>query len=256
MLSVAWRSAVAGGCFVLFGIGGIGFSLVVLPLARLLRGGRRGHERRARALVRHSFLALLAVLQALRILRIEARNLASLRPNGAVLVLANHPGYLDIVVLIAHIPDAVCVVKSKLWSNPFFGGVVRAAGYIRNDEPQSLIADCAARLAEGLPLIVFPEGTRSVPGTPLHFVRGAAHIALATGVPILPVILGCEPRVLARGAKWYQMPARTFRITVQVLPCTSAAALLPAKGAGARSLTTILERYFIDHLQGHERLAA
>jgi len=200
MLSVAWRSAVAGVCFALFGIGGIGLSLVVLPLARLLRGGRRAHERRARVLVRQSFLALLAVLQVLRILRIEARNLASLRPSGAVLVLANHPSYLDIVVLIAHIPDAVCVVKSKLWSNPFFGGVVRAAGYIPNDEPQSLIPDCAARLAQGLPLIVFPEGTRSVPGTPLHFVRGAAHIALATGVPILPVLLGCEPRVLAGAA--------------------------------------------------------
>jgi 1-acyl-sn-glycerol-3-phosphate acyltransferase len=256
MLSVAWRSAVAGVCFALFGIGGIGLSLVVLPLARLLRGGRRAHERRARVLVRHSFLALLAVLQVLRILRIEARNLASLRPSGAVLVLANHPSYLDIVVLIAHIPDAVCVVKSKLWSNPFFGGVVRAAGYIPNDEPQSLIPDCAARLAQGLPLIVFPEGTRSLPGTPLHFVRGAAHIALATGVPILPVLLGCEPRVLARGAKWYQMPARTFCITLRALPCTSAAALLPAKGAGARSLTQVLERFFIDHLQGHERLAA
>ncbi|MFN2644744.1 MAG: lysophospholipid acyltransferase family protein [Burkholderiales bacterium] len=256
MLSAAWRSAVAGVCFALFGIGGIGFSLVVFPLLRLLPGGRSAHERRARVLVRHSFLALLAALQALRILRIEARNLASLRPSGALLVLANHPSYLDIVVLIAHIPDAVCVVKSKLWSNPFFGGVVRAAGYIRNDDPQALVPDCAACLAQGLPLIIFPEGTRTRPGTPLHFARGAAHIALATGVPILPVILGCEPRVLARGAKWYQMPARAFCITLEALPCTSAAALLPTKGAGARSLTSILERYFIDHLQGHERLAA
>lgn len=256
MISAAWRSAVAGACFALFGIGGIGFSLVVFPLARLLPGGRRAHERRARVLVRHSFLALLALLQAMRILRIEARNLTALRRSGAVLVLANHPSYLDIVVLIAHIPDAVCVVKSKLWSNPFLGGVVRAAGYIRNDEPQSLVPDCAARLAQGLPLIIFPEGTRSAPGAPLHFVRGAAHIALTTGVPILPVILRCEPRVLSRGAKWYQMPPRTFCISVEALPCTSAAALLPAKSAGARSLTQVLERFFIDHLQGHERLAA
>ena len=254
MLSIAWRSAVAGLCFVLFGVGGIALSLAVFPLLRVLPGGRAVSERRARLLVRHSFLALLWVLQALRILRIEARNLTALRASGAVLVLANHPSYLDIVVLIAHIPDAVCVVKSKFWSNPFFGGVVRAAGYIRNDEPHSLVPDCAARLAQGLPLIIFPEGTRSAPGAPLHFVRGAAHIALATGVPILPVILHCEPRVLARGGKWYQMPSRTFCISVEALPCTSAAALLPAKAAGARSLTSVLERYFTDHL--HERLAA
>jgi len=72
-------------------------------------------------------------------------------------------------VLIAHIPNAVCVVKAKLWSNPFFGGVVRAAGYIRNDEPETLMRDCAACLAAGLPLIIFPEGTRTVPGERLHF---------------------------------------------------------------------------------------
>jgi len=254
-LNSAWRSAVIGVCFALFGLGGILLSLTVFPLLRLAPGGRAASERRARVVVRGSFLALLALLQVLRILRLEKRNLSALRQTGPALVLANHPSYLDIVVLMAHIPDAICVVKSKLWRNPFLGGVVRAAGYIRNDEPETLVPSCAARLAEGLPLIIFPEGTRSAPGAPLHFVRGAAHIALATGVPILPVILRCEPRVLAPGAKWYRMPPRAFCISVEALPSTSAAALLPAK-RGARSLTQVLERYFIDHLQGHERFAA
>ena len=254
-LNVAWRSAVVGVCFALFGLGGMILSLIVFPLLRLAPGGRAVSERRARVVVRGSFLALLAVLQALRIVRIEKRNLAALQHTGPALVLANHPSYLDIVVLIAHIPDAICVVKSALWRNPFLGGVVRAAGYIRNDEPEALVPSCAARLANGLPLIMFPEGTRSAPGAPLHFVRGAAHIALATGVPIVPVILRCEPRFLARGAKWYHTPPRTSCISIEALPSTSAAALLPAK-RGARSLTQVLEHYFIDHLQGHERLAA
>jgi 1-acyl-sn-glycerol-3-phosphate acyltransferase len=254
-LNSAWRSAVIGLCFALFGLGGIFLSMTVFPLLRLAPGGRAASERRARVVVRGSFLALLALLQVVRMLRLEKRNLTALRPSGPALVLANHPSYLDIVVLMAHIPDAICVVKSKLWRNPFLGGVVRAAGYIRNDEPETLVPSCAARLAEGLPLIIFPEGTRSAPGAPLHFVRGAAHIALATGVPILPVILRCEPRVLAPGAKWYRMPPRTFCISVEALPSTSAAALLPAR-RGARSLTQVLERHFIDHLQGHERFAA
>ena len=250
-LNVAWRSAVVGVCFALFGLGGMILSLIVFPLLRLAPGGRAVSEQRARVVVRASFLALLAVLQALRIVRIEKRNLATLQHTGPALVLAN----LDIVVLIAHIPNALCVVKSALWRNPFLGGVVRAAGYIRNDQPETLVPSCAARLANGLPLIIFPEGTRSAPGAPLHFVRGAAHIALATGVPIVPVILRCEPRFLARGAKWYQTPPRTSCISIEALPSTSAAALLPAK-RGARSLTQVLEHYFIDHLQGHERLAA
>src|SRR5438105_4745582 len=169
-LSVLWRIAVAGFCFLAFMVGGIALSLALFPLMRLLPGGRPEYERRVRMVVRLSFATLLRVLRVLGMLRIDAHNTERLRQMGAVLVLANHPSYLDIVVLIAHIPNAVCVVKSKLWQNPFFGGVVRAAGYIRNDEPQSLVPDCAARLAQGLPLIIFPEGTRSAPGAPLHFV--------------------------------------------------------------------------------------
>jgi 1-acyl-sn-glycerol-3-phosphate acyltransferase len=248
VLSVLWRIAVAGFCFAAFMVGGIAFSLLLFPLVRLLSGGRSQYERRVRVAVRLSFATLLWVLRVLGMLRVDARNTALLRQSGAVLVLANHPSYLDIVVLIAHIPNAVCVVKSKLWQSPFFGGVVRAAGYIRNDEPETLIRNCTAKLAAGLPLIIFPEGTRTVPGAPLHFVRGAAHIALTTGVPILPVLLRCEPRVLTKGAKWYAMPPRVVRIEVEVQACVTPAALVAKERAGARSLTHALERFFVDRL--------
>ena len=247
-LSVLWRVGIAGFCFVASMAGGIAFSLALFPILRLLPGGRREYERRVRIVVRLSFAALLWVLRVTHMLRIEAHNTARLRQTGAVLILANHPSYLDIVVLVAHLPNAVCVVKSKLWSSPFFGGVVRAAGYIRNDEPQTLIRDCAACLAAGLPLIIFPEGTRTAPGEPLHFVRGAAHIALTTGVPILPVVLRCEPRVLTKGGRWYALPPRVVRIEVHVQACVTPAALVAKERAGARSLTHALERFFVDRL--------
>jgi 1-acyl-sn-glycerol-3-phosphate acyltransferase len=248
MLNLLWRVAVVALCFAAFMLGGIAFSLALFPLMRLMPGGRADYERRVRVVVRLSFAALLRVLRVLGIARVDARNTAVLRQAGAVLVLANHPSYLDIVVLIAHIPNAVCVVKSKLWSSPFFGGVVRAAGYIRNDEPETLVRDCAAKLAQGLPLIIFPEGTRSVPGIPLHFVRGAAHIALTTGVPILPVVLRCEPRLLTKGGKWYALPPRVVTIEVDVQARVTPAALVAKPGAGARSLTVALERFFVDRL--------
>ncbi len=247
-LSVLWRIPLAGFCFAAFMIGGIAFSLALFPLLRLAPGGRAEYERRVRIVVRLSFATLLLVLRVLGMVRVDARNTALLRQPGARLVLANHPSYLDIAVLIAHIPDTVCVVKSKLWSSPFFGGVVRAAGYIRNDAPETLIRDCAAKLAQGLPLIIFPEGTRTVPGEPLHFVRGAAHIALTTGVPIVPVVLRCAPRVLTKGAKWYAWPPRVVRIEVDVQACVTPAALVAKERAGARSLTLALERFFVDRL--------
>jgi 1-acyl-sn-glycerol-3-phosphate acyltransferase len=151
------------------------------------------------------------------------------------------------------------VVKSALWSNPFFGGVVRAAGYVRNDEPDRVIEKCADCLAEGTPLIIFPEGTRTVPGEPVRFVRGAAHVALRSGAPIQPVVLRCEPPAFTRTGKWYHQPPYGFRLVIEVKPRLGAAALLDAErtfGFKPRALTRALERVFTHHLESHERAAA
>jgi len=81
-----------------------------------------------------------------------------------LLVLANHPTLIDVVFLLALIPHADCVVKGRLARNPFTRGPIRAAGYITNEEPQGVLEAAGASLARGNALILFPEGTRSVPG--------------------------------------------------------------------------------------------
>jgi 1-acyl-sn-glycerol-3-phosphate acyltransferase len=251
-LNRCWRIAVVAAGFAWIGIGGIVCSLTVFPLLRLASASPALAARRARVVIRHSFGALVALLRWGGVMRVEARNLEALRHVGPALVLANHPSYLDIVVLIAHIPDAVCVVKSAVWWNPFFGGVVRAAHYVRNDEPDRLIEQCAASLAEGKPLVIFPEGTRTAPGEPLHFVRGAAHIALKSGAAIQPVVLRCDPPAFTRTGHWYEQPPHGFRLTIEAMPRIGAGALLEAEqatGFKPRALTRALERFFASHLE-------
>jgi 1-acyl-sn-glycerol-3-phosphate acyltransferase len=89
--------------------------------------------------IRWSFGVVIRILEVGGVMRVEQRNadLLAASRGKPVLVLANHPCYLDILVLLALIPDALCVVKSGVWWNPFYGGVVRAAGYLSNDDPSS-----------------------------------------------------------------------------------------------------------------------
>ncbi|WP_369678325.1 lysophospholipid acyltransferase family protein, partial [Enterococcus faecium] len=83
------------------------------------------------------------------------------------LIIANHPSLIDVVVLISIVRNADCVVKADLWKNPFLKGVVKATGYINNDaDPEYFLNQCQQSFARGNNLIVFPEGTRSVPGKP------------------------------------------------------------------------------------------
>lgn len=260
-LNSAWRACVVAFCFALVGLGGLFYVVSIFPLLRLGPGGRAGHTRRVRAVIRWSFQGVVWILDAGGVMRVEKRNadLLAASRGKPVLVLANHPCYLDILVLLALIPDALCVVKSYVWWNPFYGGVVRAAGYLSNDDPEKVIEACAEALRAGSPLIIFPEGTRTSPGAPLHFMRGAARIALASGAAIQPILLRCDPPAFTRDGHWYQQPPHGFRLTVEARPLIGADSLLAAEavsGFKPRALTRALERFFTTQLEGYERASA
>jgi 1-acyl-sn-glycerol-3-phosphate acyltransferase len=260
-LNSAWRACVVAFCFALVGLGGLCYVVTIFPLLRLGPGGRAGQTRRVRAVIRRSFQGVVWILRAGGVMRVEKRNpdLLAASRGKPVLVLANHPCYLDILVLIALIPDALCVVKSYVSWKPFYGGVVRAAGYLSNDDPEKLVEACAAALRAGSPLIIFPEGTRTSPGAPLRFMRGAARIALASGAAIQPILLRCDPPAFTRDGHWYQQPAQGFRMTIEARPLLGASTLLAeesASGFKPRALTRALERFFTTQLEGYERASA
>jgi 1-acyl-sn-glycerol-3-phosphate acyltransferase len=94
---------------------------------------------------------------------------------------------------------------------------MRRAGFIRNDlDPDALLTACRQSLDDGHNLIIFPEGTRSRPGSPPQFRRGFANLAVMTGAPVQPIIITCEPATLLKGDPWWSIPGQKprFRITV------------------------------------------
>ena len=247
-----WRLVMTGATFLLFSTGGAVGSYTVFPALRLLPGGQRERERRVRWMICRFFGLMVALLKVTGVMRLETRGLERLQRAGGVLVLANHPSLLDVVVLLSAMPRATCVVKEAWWANPFIAGVVRAAGYIRNSEPEQVLEDCDRALGRGAAVIVFPEGTRTRPNEPLKFLRGAAHIAVKSGRPIVPVLLQCDPPTLTKGSSWYHIPPRPFcfRVTVRdELAPAHLADLREPPVIAARRLTHALESYFIDGLR-------
>ncbi|MBT9556272.1 MAG: 1-acyl-sn-glycerol-3-phosphate acyltransferase [Myxococcales bacterium] len=179
-------------------------------------------------------------------LRILTADTSALRPEElrGKLVVANHPTYIDIVFLLALVPDAVCVFKRSILRNPVMRGPVYASGYLVNDDGPTLVASAAQVLAAGSSLVVFPEGTRSEAGgrlQPLH--RGAAHAAIAANVALQPIAIRCDPPMLVRGLPWYRLPRTRSHFAFQRLD-----ALQPRAGAPppseARRLTDHLASAF------------
>ncbi|WP_293328538.1 lysophospholipid acyltransferase family protein [Parvibaculum sp.] len=211
------RLLCTGLSFAFFGIGGLLLSLTAFPLMNLFVRDRARRAHYAQWLVQKAFRLHVLFMTAFGVIRVEVRGGDALASDTGTLVVANHPTLIDVVLLMSVMRRTQCIVKAQLWRNPFMRGVIAAAGYIRNDDqPEKLIDDCAAVLAEGNNLVVFPEGSRTVPGAPVKFQRGAANIALKARAPIRPVTISCEPPTLKKGQKWYEIPATRAVFTIAV----------------------------------------
>jgi len=214
-LNHVWRIFATGFVFVLFGVGALFISLTMFPLLRLSTWKADTARRRIQRAMQLTFRAYMETMRVLGILTYHVEGAERLREPGR-LIVANHPTLLDVVLLVSQMPEVDCIVKRGLWRNPFLRWPVSWAGYLPNSEGEALIEECSATLRRGHSLLVFPEGTRTVPGRPLRMQRGAAHIALAADSEILPVTIACDPPTLFKGNPWYRVPARRFHLNVVV----------------------------------------
>lgn len=241
----SWRFAATALAFAVFGAGAVLVTVLWFAPLALVRSAavrRRG----ARAVIRTSYGLFLDFLELAGVvsLDVEPEALARLGESGG-LIVANHPTLLDVMVLLAHVPQTGCVVKHSLWRNPFVSLAIRTAGYVPNRDPEQLLRDCDAALKRGEPLIVFPEATRSVPGEPLRLHRGAAAVALESGAVLNVVHFRCEPVLLSKGDPWYRIPERRPCLAARVGASLRARDFQRSgenRSVAARHLTRALER--------------
>ena len=117
----------------------------------------------------------------------------------------NHQSHMDIPAAFMAVPKNIgFVAKTELRKVPFMGKAMAEAGMVFVDRKNSTQAiksleDAGKLVRSGVNVFAFPEGTRSYDGAIRPFKKGVFRLALAAGVPIVPMAIhgGCE--VLPRG---------------------------------------------------------
>lgn len=118
---------------------------------------------------------------------------------------ANHVSWFDVPALADTLPRYKFVAKAELFKVPVFGQGIRAAGMIEIQRDNRKAAfgayDVAAeKIRGGNSVVVFPEGTRGYDYPLRPFKKGPFVLAVAAGVPIVPVILHGTIEVLKKGS--------------------------------------------------------
>ncbi|NVL89839.1 MAG: 1-acyl-sn-glycerol-3-phosphate acyltransferase [Desulfobacterales bacterium] len=126
--------------------------------------------------------------------------------NGASYVyMANHQSMFDILALLGYLPVQFrWLAKMELFRIPVFGYSMARAGYISIDRSnrksayKSLQA-AAQKIAHGVSVVIFPEGTRSLDGRIKPFKGGGFYLAIRAGRPIVPVVICGSHHVMPKG---------------------------------------------------------
>lgn len=204
MIKKTFRIIKTGFCFLIFGIGSLTLATTILPLITIFSNSTDKKNSRTRLAIHYSWQFFVAVMSAYDLISVKIKNPEKLKNLRGHIIVANHPSLIDIVILISLIPNADCIVKGSLLKNFFMKRIVRSLYIINTLDFDKLLSRCDSSLKKGNNLIIFPEGTRTVPGQKSQISRGAARIALHCNSNILPIKIECEPRGLLKNQKWYE----------------------------------------------------
>jgi len=155
-------------------------------------------------------------------IRVKFEGLENIEAHQPCIYIINHQSGLDLAIFGLIYPQHTLIIgKRELLFIPFFGIFFLAAGNIIIDRKK--VAKAVAGLNQGVEAVVdrkksiwiFPEGTRNRVGEGLlPFKRGAFHMAIQAGVPLVPIVGGS----LAQVADWKRRKAKGGEIRVRVLP--------------------------------------
>ena len=129
-------------------------------------------------------------------------------PNGGVLVAANHASYLDIPLLGCGIRRRVAFLgRANLFPNPIINWILRTLGWIplRTDRlDRQAFREAVTLLKAGRPVVIFPEGRRTLNGHLQTGKTGIGAIVAEAGCLVVPAYVSGTYQILPTGAAWFR----------------------------------------------------
>lgn len=167
--------------YVFFAIGALIIGFLIFPVLR----GRKDFKIKAAEVIQKTWFILVKYLEFCKIIKVNYPKEIGQIQNKVV--VATHLSYVDIVILIALIPNSVCLVKQSLVKNFIMKNIIKAL-YITNDAGVEVFEEQSDEaLSDGFNIIIFPTGQRVKKDEKTNIHKGAALISIKNDIPIVPL---------------------------------------------------------------------
>jgi 1-acyl-sn-glycerol-3-phosphate acyltransferase len=144
--------------------------------------------------------------------RFTVENRHHLPRRGPAVIVANHSSLGDILVLFGLYRPFKWVSKASVFRVPFLGWNMSLNRYVAlqrgdRDSIAKMIRECEEWLQRGVPILMFPEGTRSEDGNMKPFKDGAFRLAIEQQCPLIPIVIVGTERTLPKHGLLLQVEA-------------------------------------------------
>ncbi len=160
----------------------------------------------------------------LLLLPVKVTGRKKLLKKTSYVFVPNHQGAFDIFLIYGFLGrNFKWLMKQSLRKIPIVGKACESAGHIFVDRsnPSKTIATfrkAEASLRDGVSLVVFPEGSRSLTGKLGHFKKGAFQVADELQLCVVPVTISGSFEIMPRTSKWVHRHAMTLTIHNPIPP--------------------------------------
>jgi long-chain acyl-CoA synthetase len=157
---------------------------------------------------------------------VEVAGMENIPRHGAYLLCSNHQSFIDPAILLAALPLPVlmrmfAVGTSEIFGSGFMRRVARILRVVVVDPDANLLPAMRAGafgLRHGLGLVLYPEGERSIDGTPKTFKKGAAILSLHLQIPIIPIAINGVYESWPRGKPFQKFAPIKLKFGQPILP--------------------------------------
>lgn len=204
-----WRGFLVVLVFVIFGIASLGLGFVCIPIGKLFVKNKRETFSH---LIHKLWRGYVHFLLQLKIFKLDLHNITPLQGK---IIVATHPTFIDILILIGLYDNSLCLVKKELLNNVFLKNIIKNVYIPNNIELEEFKQISTEALNDGYNIIIFPTGTRVVEGEELKIHKGSAALQIASGADIIPIKMECDYPFLQKGKPIYDAGEKiiTYKIS-------------------------------------------
>lgn len=205
------RSFLVVFAFIIFGISSLFLGFVFIPIGKIfIRNKRKVFSH----LIHKLWKGFVEFLIVLKVFKLDLHNVELVRSK---IIVATHPSFIDILILIGIYENSLCIAKKELLNNVFLKNIIKNVYIPNNVELDEVKQICTEALNDGYNVIIFPTGTRTIEGEELKIHKGAAAVQIASGADILPVKIDCDYPFLQKGKPIYDAGEKIVTYTITQL---------------------------------------